>query len=108
MGFMFCDQVELTPVTINEVYGSRTIGAPFRTKARVQSKNEIQNGDNRYIEYRTIIALPKNTDIANGYYLTITKLQGEVVSTYKRREVQDVFRIGGALGHWQVELGNAR
>ncbi len=97
MSIYFPDEVEITNITYNATYRTKTEGISFSSAAFIENESEIRYGaDGQPIKAQMFIGLPKDTTILKGDFIAVIKLHGETPNAQEaeRREVKRVSRVG--------------
>jgi len=106
MSIYFPDEVEITNITYDATYRTKTEGMPFSSEAYVEDESGIRFGsDGQPIEAQMFIGLPRGTAILKGDFIQITKLHGKTPNAQEaeRREVKRVTRVGAfEMSHIEV------
>ena len=100
MSLAYPDVVEVTPVTIGEVFKDETEGTPFQTDASWEDDTAIRFGsDGEPIVPAAIILFPKKTNVHKYFFAKIIKLHGETPTEddNHRRRIKYASRVGGSM-----------
>jgi len=101
---IFCDKIRITSVTINDEYGTKTLGSPKKYTARVENNSKLIKGQNgKEIQSNYLVILEPNVSIKVGDRIQVVEIAGQEVDEIEY-EVLSVFSAASFSGHHKEVL----
>lgn len=108
MSVYFVDEVQITNITRDANFRTKTLGTPYLSKAYVEEDDKIVYSNGMPVQPARRVFTPYGIAVNIGDLIKTTKIKGEAISDIDR-EVVSVLRAGNFSGtHLEISVGVVR